>query len=73
MPSVSEIRNAALRLSTDPAYTPRKLKVATIGAGFSGLTMAQKLQHRYSDMQNYVQHTIFEAMEDVGGTWRANT
>ncbi|KAL9620583.1 MAG: hypothetical protein Q9160_004944 [Pyrenula sp. 1 TL-2023] len=73
MPSVSEIRDEALRLSKDYAYTPRKLRIATIGAGFSGLTIAHKIQHQYPDLQNFVEHTIFEALEDIGGTWRVNT
>ena len=30
------------------AFTPRKLRVVTIGAGFSGLLMAHKFQHRLS-------------------------
>lgn len=73
MPSISEIQDEALRLSKEYAYTPRKLRIATIGAGFSGLTMAHKIQHQYPDLQKFVEHTIFEALEDVGGTWRVNT
>ncbi|KAH6689395.1 phenylacetone monooxygenase [Verticillium dahliae] len=34
------------KLSSEYAYTPRKIKVITIGAGFSGLLMAHKFQHR---------------------------
>lgn len=59
-------------LSEDYGYTPRKLKVITIGAGFSGLLMAHKLQHRFPEMQDIVEHTIFESRQDVGGTWLAN-
>ena len=55
------------------AYTPRKLRVITIGAGFSGLIMAHKFQHRFPELQEYVQHTIFEARKDIGGTWLVNT
>lgn len=60
------------KLGTQFAYTPRKLKVFTIGAGFSGLLMAHKFQHRFPDMRDIVDHTIFEARSDVGGTWLAN-
>ncbi|KAK1142952.1 hypothetical protein N8T08_007193 [Aspergillus melleus] len=60
-------------MSTDYAYTPRKLRVVTIGAGFSGLLMAHKIQHRFPELQEYVEHTIFEARNDVGGTWLINT
>ncbi len=51
------------------AFTPRKLRVITIGAGFSGLLMAHKFQHRFPDMQIYVEHTIFEGRKELGGTW----
>ncbi|KAH7146132.1 hypothetical protein EDB81DRAFT_720998, partial [Dactylonectria macrodidyma] len=60
------------KLSPKFAYTPRKIKVITIGAGFSGLLMAHKFQHRFPEMQDIVEHTIFEARSDIGGTWLAN-
>ena len=59
-------------LSKEYAYTPRKIKVFTIGAGFSGLLMAHKFQHRFPEMDDIVDHTIFEARNDIGGTWLAN-
>ncbi|KAM5344099.1 hypothetical protein ACJ41O_012636 [Fusarium nematophilum] len=59
-------------LSPKFAYTPRKIKVVTVGAGFSGLLMAHKFQHRFSEMEDIVEHTIFEARSDIGGTWLAN-
>lgn len=59
-------------LSSQYAYTPRKIRVFTIGAGFSGLIMAHKFQHRFPAMRNIVEHTIFEVRDDVGGTWLAN-
>ena len=46
----------------------RDLNVAIIGAGMSGLCMAVKLQD--AGIQRF---TIFEAADDVGGTWRDNT
>lgn len=60
------------QLSSQYAYTPRKIRVITIGAGFSGLIMAHKFQHRFPAMRDIVQHTIFESRSDVGGTWLAN-
>jgi cation diffusion facilitator CzcD-associated flavoprotein CzcO len=57
----------------EPAYTPRKLRVVTIGAGYSGLTMAHKIQHQFPDLQDFIDHTIFEANNGVGGTWKVNT
>lgn len=55
------------------AYTKRKLRVATIGAGFSGLIMAHKIQHEKPEMQDYIDHVIFEMNDGVGGTWKVNT
>jgi hypothetical protein len=55
------------------AMNPRKLKVITIGAGFSGLLIAHKFQHRFPELQDFVEHTIFEARGDIGGTWLVNT
>lgn len=60
------------KLSSAYAYKPRKMKVFTIGAGFSGLLMAHKIQHRFPDMGDIVEHTIFEARSEVGGTWFVN-
>lgn len=57
-----------------PAYTPRrKLKVVTVGAGFSGLLFAHKLQHQYPEMQRMVEHKILESRPELGGTWLVNT
>ncbi|KAL6246287.1 hypothetical protein RBB50_006523 [Rhinocladiella similis] len=63
----------AIPLNTDFAYTPRKLRVITIGAGFSGLLIAHKFQHRFPELQDIIDHKIFEARADVGGTWLVNT
>ncbi|KAH8821888.1 hypothetical protein F5884DRAFT_769326 [Xylogone sp. PMI_703] len=58
----------------ETALTPRrKIRVFTIGAGFAGLTLAYKLQHQYPEMKDIVEHTIFEALDTVGGTWYLNT
>lgn len=59
-------------ISPEYGYTPRRIKVFTIGAGFSGLLMAHKFQHRFPDMEDIVDHTIFEARHEVGGTWLVN-
>lgn len=70
--SRNEANNDPFKLSSSFAYTPRKIKVFTIGAGFSGLLMAHKFQHRFPDMRDIVEHTIFEARSEVGGTWFVN-
>jgi hypothetical protein len=55
------------------ALKPRKLRIITIGAGFSGLLIAHKFQHRFPELQEFVDHTIFESRSDIGGTWLVNT
>lgn len=66
-------KNHSVPLNTDYAYKPRKLRVVTVGAGFSGLLMAHKFQHRFPELQEFVDHTLYEARSDVGGTWLINT
>jgi cation diffusion facilitator CzcD-associated flavoprotein CzcO len=58
----------------NPAFTPqRKLRVVTIGAGYSGLIFAHRLQYRYAEeFANTIDHTIFESKGEAGGTWVAN-
>ena len=50
---------------------PRSLKVITIGAGYSGLTMAYKIQHQY-EFTDTIEHIIYEKNSDIGGTWHEN-
>lgn len=71
--SDSDFSSHSIPLNQEYAFTPRKLRVVTIGAGFSGLLMAHKFQHRFPEIQAYVQHTIYEARSDVGGTWLINS
>ena len=45
----------------------RKLRVVTIGAGYSGLTFAHKLQHVYNkEMETLMDHVIYEAKDQPG-------
>ena len=60
---------ARISLNTEYAYTPRKLRVITIGAGFSGLLIAHKFEHRFPELKDLIDHTVLEARGDVGGTW----
>lgn len=60
-------------LDKPTAFQPRrKLKIVTVGAGFSGLIFAHKLQHEHSEFQDFVTHKIFESRHDIGGTWLVN-
>ncbi|KAJ5952825.1 uncharacterized protein N7479_011238 [Penicillium vulpinum] len=56
----------SIPLNTDYAYKLRKMYVLTIGAGFSGPLMAHKFQHRFPEPQEFGEHTIYEACNDVG-------
>ncbi|KAJ9663843.1 hypothetical protein H2198_000603 [Neophaeococcomyces mojaviensis] len=73
MPSASNLEQICIPMIDQPAYTPRKLRVATIGAGYSGLIFAHKIQHEQPDLQKFIEHVIFEANDGVGGTWKVNT
>jgi len=71
--SVSSTQDYDILMHDQLAFTPRKLKVITVGAGFSGLMVAHKFQHRFPEMQNIIDHKIFESRNDLGGTWLVNT
>ena len=53
------------------AFTPRKLRVICVGAGFSGLSLAYKVKHE-KDFKDYVDFKIYDKNGGVGGTWREN-
>jgi len=55
------------------AYKKRKLRVVTIGAGFSGLIFAHKIQHEQPELQDFIDHVIYEKNATIGGTWLVNT
>jgi hypothetical protein len=55
-----------------PVYSRRKLRIACIGAGFSGLTLAHKVDHELK-LSDVVDLVIYEKNSSVGGTWFENT
>ncbi|KAK5252318.1 hypothetical protein LTS06_003185 [Exophiala xenobiotica] len=55
------LKSVAANLREVPAYSPRRLRVVTIGAGYSGLTLAHKFQHQHPELASIVDHTIYEA------------
>lgn len=73
MSTMTDKKNIDIPLLEQPAYTPHRLRVVVIGAGFSGLIFAYKYQHEFPDLQEFIDLTIFEALDGVGGTWRVNT
>ena len=60
--------------ATDPVSAareddaPRHVRVAVVGAGFSGLAMAGRLRR-----QGETSLVVLERADEVGGTWRENT
>lgn len=59
-----------------PMRTPtRKLRVVTIGAGISAMNLAYKIHHeqRLIDAGIVDSLCMYEANEDLGGTWLVNT
>ena len=49
----------------------RRLKVVVIGAGIACIEFLYKAYNVYH-LCEYVDFTVFEANEDVGGTWLVN-
>ena len=46
----------------------RKIKIITIGAGFSGILLAYQIQKHCQNVEN----VIYEKNADLGGTWLEN-
>lgn len=59
-------------LKEEPILTRRKLRVVCVGAGFSGLTLAYKIQHELK-LEDAIDLQIYDKNPDVGGTWYENT
>lgn len=59
-----------------PMRTPtRKLRVVAIGAGISSMNLAYKIYHEHQLIEKNIvsELCIYEAHEDMGGTWLVNT
>jgi hypothetical protein len=54
-----------------PAYTPRKIKIICVGAGFAGLTLAHKIKHGLGGA-DFIDYTIYDKNAEVGGVWVEN-
>jgi cation diffusion facilitator CzcD-associated flavoprotein CzcO len=52
----------------DPASAPRRVRIAIIGSGFTGLGMGVRL--RQAGVEDF---EILERSHDIGGTWRDNS
>ncbi|KAJ5162533.1 hypothetical protein N7492_007925 [Penicillium capsulatum] len=58
-------------IKEEPAFTPRRLKIICVGAGFSGLTLAHKIKYELQ-LEDVVDYVIYEKNHEVGGTWTEN-
>lgn len=70
----TEGHDTSIPLWDRPAYSAsKKLRIVTVGAGFSSLIFAHKLRYEHPEMEKIVANTIFEARAEVGGTWLVNS
>lgn len=52
----------------------RKLRIVAIGAGFSSMNLAYRIYHHHRELLGGMcELQIYEAMDDIGGTWLVNT
>jgi hypothetical protein len=56
------------RISEQPLFTKRRVRLVCVGAGASGLQVAYKAERVLKD----VDIQIYEKNKDVGGTWLEN-
>ncbi|TVY54851.1 putative sterigmatocystin biosynthesis monooxygenase stcW [Lachnellula cervina] len=70
-PPLKKTGSTDVPLLERPIFTPRRLKVICVGAGYSGLMLAYSHTHKLK-MSNFVDLTIYEKNYDVGGTWLEN-
>jgi cation diffusion facilitator CzcD-associated flavoprotein CzcO len=58
-----------------PTFSPtRRLKIAIIGAGYSGLIMVHKLMYQHkTEVEKKLDFVIYEANDVQGCTWVDNT
>jgi hypothetical protein len=55
-------------VSEEPLGTIKSVRIITIGAGLSGINMAQKAKHYLKNAE----HVIYEKNPGIGGTWYEN-
>lgn len=61
--------STAVVAGDQPLFTPRKLRVVAVGAGFANLTLAHK--HKHMGDHSYMDLVIYEKNPEIGGTWYA--
>lgn len=70
MGSILNSKPASVSVLEEPIFTPRRLRVVCIGAGFAGLMIAYK--HKYKLDRDFIDLTIYEKNSGIGGTWYEN-
>lgn len=58
-------------LLQEPAYKPRRIRIVCAGAGYSGLMTAYEVKYNKA-LGDFIDLTIYDRNEDVGGTWLEN-
>lgn len=71
MGEYGEIPSNWVPVLEEPVFTPQKLRVVCIGAGYSGLMLTYKYKHEHH-MDEYIDLGIYEKNPDIGGTWLEN-
>jgi len=66
------MNGTSFHIMEKPALTRRKLRLVCVGAGYSGLTFAHKVQHE-KKLEDVIDLQIYEKNDEVGGTWYENT
>lgn len=61
-------RSQSYIIREEPLGSTRRLRIATIGAGISGLNMIRTLRKSMADYE----HVVYEKNPEVGGTWYEN-
>ncbi|OQD60716.1 hypothetical protein PENPOL_c021G06022 [Penicillium polonicum] len=58
-------------LLQEPAYKPRRIRIVCVGAGYSSLMTAYEVKYNKA-LGDFIDLTIYDKNEDVGGTWLEN-
>jgi ribulose 1,5-bisphosphate synthetase/thiazole synthase len=63
--NASTIGSSAFVMRNKPLHANRHMRVITVGAGASGIYMAWKLKHSFTDFTL----NVYEKNPEVSGTW----
>lgn len=63
--------NNWIPLLQEPAHKPRRIRIVCVGAGYSGLMTAYEVKYNKA-LEGFIDLTIYDKNEDIGGTWLEN-